>query len=319
MLADGTAKSRFNDAFALQTAAQYSGEAVATAPAINFVERHTAIPPLQEEVNLRDFPDWKLVHTVADRTEAAAPANPSTEDCKVQYSIFFISRANVARLKKKMTSTNFQPSLVETLSAFLWMCTVRARNVDADYYPETKLSVPVDTRGRMLNSDICSNYWGNMGEPNAVARLPTKFLAGQNVSTAKQASVWDVVLPEAAKRIRNSINVVDSKAVQRLTALLNQMPKATSLTWNVDRWPGPDMLMICLHRIQYLNFGPGIGKAVAYRSTIGLPGVPDGRCLVLPSRPGDDGGLEILIQYDTETLQRLKQDSEFSEFFEWRN
>lgn len=129
-------------------------------------------------------------------------------------------------------------------------------------------------------------------------------------------------LAKAAARIKQAIAAVDSTAVRRLVGLLNQMDKATSLTWNVDRWPGPDMLIVCLNgsKFNHIDFGPALGCSEAFRCSIGKPdGKPDGRCFIWPPRHSDGRGMEVTLQYDVETLERLRGCAEFREFFNWRN
>lgn len=82
------------------------------------------------------------------------------------------------------------------------------------------------------------------------------------------------------------------------------------------------MLIVCLNaaRFNHIDFGKVLGYSAAVRMTVGLPrGQPDGRCILLPPMKGSGKGIELLVQYDTETLQRLKECDEFTDFFEWRN
>jgi hypothetical protein len=129
-------------------------------------------------------------------------------------------------------------------------------------------------------------------------------------------------LATAASRVKQAIAAVDSTAVRRLVGLINQMDKATSLTWNVDRWPGPDMLIVCLNgaKFNHIDFGPALGCSEAFRGTIGKPdGKPDGRCFIWPPRKSDGRGMEVTLQYDVQTLERLRGCGEFRVFFDWRN
>ena len=145
----------------------------------------------------------------------------------------------------------------------------------------------------------------------------------ETVPTSASTDIsWSLTLPEASRRIRKAIAAVDDTAVRRLVGLLQQMDKCTSLTWNVDRWPGPDMLMVCLNNTRFndLDFGPQLGCSEAFRFTVGdTEGKPDGRCLILPPRKKDGRGLEVMLQYDVETLGRLERSEEFGEYFERRN
>jgi hypothetical protein len=148
--------------------------------------------------------------------------------------------------------------------------------------------------------------------------ISAKFLEAHLPATTSRTPL----LATAAARIKQAIAGVDSTAVRRLVGLLNQMDKATSLTWNVDRWPGPDMLIVCLNasKFNHIDFGPALGCSEAFRCSVGKPdGKPDGRCFIWPPGHGDGRGMEVTLQYDVGTLERLRRCGEFREFFDWRN
>lgn len=88
----------------------------------------------------------------------------------VQFATYFISEKKLEDLRQRLSSgTGYGPNVTEAVCAFLWKHVVKARNIDCEQYPETKLSVTVNTRLKMRNP-ICSPvYWGNLSEPNAVS------------------------------------------------------------------------------------------------------------------------------------------------------
>ena len=162
----------------------------------------------------------------------------------------------------------------------------------------------------------------NIDEPSISANLATEIFEPAHITAAREQSAVLRPLSIASYRIKQAIVAVDSTAVRRLVGPLNQMDKATSLTWNVDRWPGPDMLIVCLHgaKFNHIDFGTLLGCSKASRFTVGKPdGKPDGRCFIWPPKHRDGNGIEVMLQYDVETLGRLKACGEFREFFEWRN
>ncbi|KAG6994501.1 Acyltransferase easC [Fusarium oxysporum f. sp. conglutinans] len=264
----------------------------------------------EQGVVLEDFPDWKLTET------SSTFLNPTdykaTEVQSVEHGIFSISAAKLSLLKDHVLkgATNAKLSTTEAVCAFLWRHVVLARQIDHHKYPEAKLSITVDARERMENPPLPSNYWGNFAEPNAVARASVARL--QNEEDGGKVYV------ELATSVKRAIAAVNNKAVRRLVGILNQMPKSTSLTWNVDRYPGPDMLIVCLqaHRYNDIYFGRDLGYPSAFRVTVGdTEGKPDGRCIILPPRHAEGHGLELILQYDSCTLERLESNSEFSKFF----
>ncbi|KAF2756447.1 hypothetical protein EJ05DRAFT_517867 [Pseudovirgaria hyperparasitica] len=277
---------------------------------IDFSDRASIITP-DPAASLQDLPDWKLVppgEEFLNPTHYEVAALP-----KLRCAIYYISEDRIAKLRATMSVGGRKPSVIESVGAALWMHVVRARNIDAKKYPEAKLSLTVNSRTRMSEPAISPTFWGNLCEPNAVARMHTAAFSESDTQ----------FLPTAAQRIRGAIAAVDAPAVRRLVGLLSQLPKATSLTWNVDRWPGPDMLIVCLNSLPLndLDFGSMLGNhSEAVRVQIGdIEGRPDGRCIVFPSRKCDGKGLEVMLQYDVDTLGRLEKDRSWGELFERRN
>lgn len=321
LVCDGSGIYHFHRAFARHVAAAAVGRDEAVHSGFERRSRPTVVSP-DLDVKLEDFPDWMPALSEEDALKGTSYDPASLP--KVKYATYFISAANIKRLRNKLRGIDgIVPSTIEAAGAFLWASVLQAREIDIERYPEAKLSITIDARTRMKDPIVSPMYWGNMSEPNAVARMPTKALCRSFASVPGQSDEsWRTTLPEVALRIKRAVAAVDNAAVRRLVGLLNQMPKATSLTWNVDRWPGPDMLIVCINKLLFndLDFGPDLGFSEAFRFTVGdTEGKPDGRCLVLPPRRNDDGGLEIALQYDTDTLDRLRRSREFAEFFEWRN
>ncbi|KAH7128083.1 hypothetical protein B0J13DRAFT_453820 [Dactylonectria estremocensis] len=290
-------------------------------PPIRFLERSSVVEG-DQGMSLEDFPNWKLAE------DAAGFLNPkdyeASEIPTFEYATYFISAEKLALLRNRVSSKvpELSLSITDILGAFLWRHVVVAREIDPQRYPEARLSVTVDSRGRMENPTVPTDYWGNFAEPNAVAKLPVASIQTVSSSSVTSGTAWDTIYPEAARRIHGAIDAVNNKAVRRLVGLLKQMPKATTLTWNVDRYPGPDMLIVCIqaHRFNDIHFGHEIGYPSATRCTVGdTEGKPDGRCMILPPRRADGRGLEILLQYDGMTLKRLENNVEFKHFFIRRN
>lgn len=304
-------------------AAAAAGVSPTTRCPVDVIDRDTVVSG-EKGVSLADFPEWRPVQTLGDYSEVALTGTSygSTPLPKVRYATYFISEANMKRLRDGLTRPNdISPSTIEAVGAFLWSSVLQVREIDTIRYPEAKLSITIDTRARMRGPVVSPSYWGNLSEPNAVARMPTKPLC-QPYQSDPEKERWRTTLPDAALRIKQATSAVDNTAVRRLVGLLNQMPKATSLTWNVDRWPGPDMLVVCVNKLlfNHLDFGARLGCSEALRFTVGdTEGKPDGRCLILPPRQKDGRGLEVALQYDVQTLERLKDNREFAQFFEWRN
>lgn len=298
-------------------------------PTIN--ERVGIVPPTTD-VELEQFPHWKRTGELESFLEPVLFDSVATP---VRYSIYSISETKSQELRDRLNREGgVKVSISDAISAFIWMHVLRARNIDTETYPSSKLSITVDARSRMTDCLVPTGYWGNFSEPNAVACMCTKLMRGEMTEEnstginhslpaqdADEALDWSVKLPKAARRVKQAIAAVDNTAVRRLVGLLHQMPKATSITWNVNRWPGPDMLICGVNRLptNIMQYGP-LGYSEATRISIGnTEEKPDGRCILLPARRGDGRGLEIALQYDYATLDRLKESKQFAEYFTWRN
>jgi hypothetical protein len=274
---------------------------------IVFPNRATIITP-DLHASLEDLPDWRLVNPGEEFLNPTSYDTASLSQLKC--AIYYISEEHIKQLKDAIEVPNQRPSASEAISSLLWRHVVRARNVDMSKYPEAKLSITVNARGRMSNPAVPKYFWGNMSEPNAVARMPTADFSSKDF------------LSSATQRVRSAIQNVDGPAVQRLAGMLAQLPKTTSITWNVDRWPGPDMLIVCLQSMPFtaMDFGDDFGGfCEAFRLQIGdIEGKPDGRCIMFPPRKRDGKGLEVMLQYETSTLDRLDADKDFTRWFERR-
>jgi hypothetical protein len=114
-----------------------------------------------------DFPGWKLAcegETVSGVSRYDIHQYPS-----VKFASYFISAANISRLIAMLSTGSAQgPSPTEAICAFIWRNVVKARNINADEFPESRLSIPVNTRTRMQDPLCSPRYWGNLSEPNAV-------------------------------------------------------------------------------------------------------------------------------------------------------
>ncbi|KAH7250999.1 hypothetical protein BKA59DRAFT_395259 [Fusarium tricinctum] len=315
VVGDGICNYIFHQTMGMHLTALNNGLNIRTFP-ITALDRSRLIDGNQD-VTLEDLPDWKLTE---DPTSFLNPTDYKPTNLQTfENAIFSISTERLVMLKKHISNNSPEANVntMGALGAFLWRHVVLARDIDSSKYLEAKLSITVDARGRIEDKLIPGNYWGNFSEPNAVARLPVASLQRplQPITPGRhEGSVYI----EPARHIKRAVAAVNDTAVRRLVGLLNQMPKSTTLTWNVDRYPGPDMLIVYLqaHRYNDIYFGQDLGYPSAMRVTVGdTENKPDGRCIVLPPRRGAGQGLEIILQYDTSTLNRLESNVEFSRFF----
>jgi hypothetical protein len=166
---DGTGNLVFYSILAQHISAATTGQAPdpLTDAAISFLDRKSVINP-EADVLLGDFPDWKLVQ---DHDAFLNPCDyDPTQNPPVQFATYFASEDKLRRLKQSQSAESGKaPSSTEAVCAFLWKHVVNARGTDCERYPETKLSITVNTRARMKNPICSAAYWGNLSEPNAVS------------------------------------------------------------------------------------------------------------------------------------------------------
>lgn len=184
-MCDGTGNHLFYSVLGQHISAATSGQRPdpLTDSAISLLDRKRVIDP-RVDVVLDQFPDWKLVQ------DDDAFLNPCDYDPElsppVQFATYFISETNLGKLKQRLsTNTERILSTTETVCAFLWKHVVKARNIDCELYPETKLSVTVNTRSRMKNPVCSPAYWGNLSEPNAVSISITYHAVGQVITDTR--------------------------------------------------------------------------------------------------------------------------------------
>lgn len=166
---DGTGNLVFYSILAQHISAATTGQVPdpLTDSAISFLDRKSVINP-EADVLLGDFPDWKLVQ---DHDAFLNPCDyDPTKSPPVQFATYFASEDKLRLLKQSQaTESGKAPNSTEAVCAFLWKHVVNARGTDCAKYPETKLSITVNTRGRMKNPICSPAYWGNLSEPNAVS------------------------------------------------------------------------------------------------------------------------------------------------------
>jgi hypothetical protein len=166
---DGTGNLVFYSVLAQHISAATTGQALdpLTDSAISLLDRKSVINP-EADVLLGDFPDWKLVQET-DQFLNPCDYDP-TKSPPVRFATYFVSEDNLRSLRQSQsTESGHAPSSTEAVCAFLWKHVVIARGTDCVKYPETKLSVTVNTRTRMTDPICSPAYWGNLSEPNAVS------------------------------------------------------------------------------------------------------------------------------------------------------
>lgn len=133
---------------------------------MNFLDRESIFTATPAGEKIESFPDWKL-------SGGGPNVGVSTYDANryppCVFSTYFVSEEKVKSLIDLLSAGSSQRlTPTEAVCAFLWRHVIKARNLDVRQYPESKLSIPVNTRTKMNDPMCCPRYWGNLSEPNAV-------------------------------------------------------------------------------------------------------------------------------------------------------
>lgn len=274
---------------------------------------------------MRDFPEYR-VHKVPKEInpglakQVLAPQGSSSASTSLsaplKLCIFRISAPQLSQLKSAASAPNPSDEWISTndaLCALLWRHITRARTravFTANFgplCPETPLnfSLALEARRRMVPA-LPEEYLGN-----AIFHCPITSDFGTVTSSS-------VPLHAIAKLIREAVTRYDSAKIHGVIGLIDSMAQATDLLMRVHDDPMRGLVVTSWvdTGLYQLEWGGGLGKAESVR----LPGVtlPGGTpvCGIFPRMP--DGGLEVLVNLEVESIEALRGDQEFAIFAEWR-
>ena len=244
---------------------------------------------------------------------SSAPSSPSTP---LKLCIFHISATQLSKLKSAASAPNPSDEWISTndaLCAFFWRHITRARTYAVSaanlgpLYLDTPLnfSLALEARRRM-DPALPKEYLGN-----AIFNCPIT----SDFRTVTSASVH---LHTIAKLFREAVTHYDLPKIHGVIGLIDSMAKASDLLMRVHDDPMRGLVVTSWvdTGLYQLDWGGGLGKAESVR----MPGVtlPGGTpvCAIFPRMP--DGGLEVLMSLELESIEALRRDEEFSRFAEWR-
>lgn len=226
-----------------------------------------------------------------------------------QPRIYRISDVGIKDIKAQcssyLTGVEFVSSY-DCISALLWTSITRAR---LQLHPEKKTSPsrfihPIDVRTRDLEHKTSEQYFGN-----AVIGAQAGPLDAQDlVSDANRG------LATAASLIRQSINSVDLTSIGHMTSLISSLSPTETLGSHAD-FTNMDLFMNTWHSGSTEKYDLGAGVVpVAFRLHAPMPGAC---AVILPSfSRGSTRIFDIHLQVTAEEHELLKQDAEFTKYFE---
>ncbi|XP_027071085.1 uncharacterized acetyltransferase At3g50280 [Coffea arabica] len=203
---------------------------------------------------------------------------------------FHFSAESLAKLKAKANaecnSTNI--STFQALSALLWRCITRARNMPSDQ--QTSAGTSVNSRLR-INPPLSEEYFGNCVQVVAVTTT-----CGELLTNGLGWAAWklhELVINQTDRSIREWVESwVKSPFIVWIGRFSNRIQIGSSPRFNIY---GSEF---------------GLGKALAVRS--GFANKPDGKITLFPGREGG-GSMDVEVCLLQQSMSFLESDQEFME------
>lgn len=103
---------------------------------------------------------------------------------------------------------------------------------------------------------------------------------------------------------------MDDSVIRGFIGLLKSLPAVTDMNRRLERFPGPDLAISDMSGIKALdqNWGPDLGSPKCVRVASG----DVGNAFILPK--DSQGGMDVQLQCDLESLRRLKDDAAFTRY-----
>ena len=214
------------------------------------------------------------------------PVQPDPEGTTV--STFKLSREqlNLLKAKSKENGNTTNYSSYEMLSAHVWRCTCKARNLPEDQ--DTKLYIPTDGRAR-LRPPLPNGYFGNViftATPVAVAgelmSKPTWFAAG---------------------KIHEALIQMDNDYLRSALDYLEVQPDLSALVRGAHTFRNPNLGITSWVRLPIHDADFGWGRPIF----MGPGGIAyEGLSFVIPSA-SDDGSLSVAISLQTQHMKAFEK------------
>ncbi|GMN37722.1 hypothetical protein TIFTF001_007047 [Ficus carica] len=215
------------------------------------------------------------------------------EAADLKERIFHFSADSIAKLKAKANAernvTN-EISSLQSLSALVWRCITRVRNLPPDQATSCRLAA--NNRSR-LDPPISDNYFGN------------SIYALRGFTTAGELLEHD--LGWAAWKVHQAVTDYDDKAIREFLDSWLQSPYVFQIGQLFDPY---SVMMGSSPRFNKYGSEFGMGKALALRS--GYAHKFDGKVSCYPGREGG-GSIDLEMCLLPDTMCALENDTEFME------
>eukprot|EP00250_Pteridium_aquilinum_P010584 c19494_g1_i1 orf=188-1603(+) len=190
--------------------------------------------------------------------------------------IFHLTRAQVVELRSKATNTVTQTtySTYEAVSAHVWRCVSKARELSGEQ--ETKLYIATDGRTR-LQPPLPCGYFGNV-----------IFTASP---IAQVGELESKPLSLGAQRIRDALARMDDEYLRSALDYLQLQPSLDALVRGAHTFRTPNLGITSWTRMPIHECDFGWGRPIF----MGPAGIPfEGLAYIIPSASGD-GGISVSL------------------------
>ncbi len=265
----------------------------------------------QAGADIKDFPEFRVRDgtkvPVLDRVGASSTC-PVKDHC-----IFYFSPSHLAQLKLAASATNPAEPWVSTndaLCALLWRHISRARGLGSaesgkQNMTPVQFTCAVQAR-RRFSPPLPDDFLGN-----CVTWCPATL--DVDALTSPSSPLYKVAIT-----LRTAITRLDSARLWGVIGAIDAIPDTTNLEVTSYDNPGRSLVVSSWADMGLygVDWGQGIGRPEYVRITAQPTTGGVGAALIFPRLL--DGGLEVVIGVEVETMRRLRADQEFMRFAEWR-
>lgn len=246
-----------------------------------------------------------------------APPRPkrNTQHKESQSLMFHLPKSKAIELKKAASpSDGSWISTYNAVCAIMWRVLSRVRE---PLYRPDPASKPLWAEGVSIaklftDPPMPASIQGNIqiDITSASSTLPQLTLA---------EVISEAPLSKLASYTRQMTESVTSDMLDDMLKKFANVRNKLDLSIYVDSFPPMSLLVTDWRLAKLCTFDFGFGEPAAFRHLFG--GVPLCQALVYPPHrgpAGDDEGLEIQVTFETEVVQKLLDDPEWSKYFEFR-
>lgn len=249
--------------------------------------------------------------------QVEAPRRPdrNTQHKHSQSLMFHLRKSKAIELKKAATpSDGTRISTYNAICALMWRVLSRVRE---PLYKPGLSSHPIWAEGVSIsklftNPPMPAQMQGNLqiDVTSAMSTIPQLTLA---------EIISEAPLSKLASYTRKLTDSVTAEMLADRLQQLGRVRNKQDLSIHLDAFPPMALLVSDWRHCNLCTFDFGFAEPTAFRHLFG--GVPLCQAVVYPPHKGpagDDEGMEVQVTFETELVQELIQNPEWSKYFEFR-